>query len=77
MLRTLRRVVQRYEVAYLAEGALVRRSVREHEAIAAAVAAGERRKAAGLLREHWSGSVARLLAVLAKADAGARKKARP
>jgi len=72
LLRTLRRVVQRYEVAYLAKDTLVRRSVREHDAIATALAAGERRKAATLLREHWSGSVARLLAVLAKTDAGAR-----
>jgi len=76
MLRTLRRIVQRYEVAYLAEEALVRRSVREHAAIAAALAAGERRKAAGLLRKHWSGSVTRLLAVLARAEAGARRKTR-
>jgi DNA-binding GntR family transcriptional regulator len=77
MLRTLRRIVQRYEVAYLAEEALVRRSVREHKAIAAALAAGERSKAARLLREHWSGSVARLLAVLAKSEARANAKARP
>jgi DNA-binding GntR family transcriptional regulator len=67
LLRSLRRVVQRYEVAYLAEEKLVRRSVREHAVIAAALAAGERRKAARLLRDHWTGSVTRLLAVLAKA----------
>jgi len=76
MLRTLRRIVQRYEVAYLAEEALVRRSVQEHEAMAAALATGARRKAADLLREHWSGSVTRLLAVLARADAGTGRRTR-
>jgi DNA-binding GntR family transcriptional regulator len=66
MLRTLRRVIQRYEMAYLSDEALVRRSVREHESIAAALASGDRRGAARRLREHWNGSIERLLARLEK-----------
>ena len=73
-LRSLRRAVQRYEVAYLSDEKLAQRSVREHEAIAAALERGERRKAATLLRAHWEDSIERLLAVLERESTGSRRR---
>lgn len=73
MLRTLRRVVQRYEVAYLSDETLVRRSTREHEAIVVAIEAGRRAKASELLRAHWNGSIERLIAVLEAGGTGRRR----
>ena len=64
MLRTLRRVIQRYERAYMSDETLVRRSAREHETIAAALARGDRAGAARRLREHWNSSIERLIALL-------------
>jgi len=65
-LRSLRRTVQRYEVAYMSDPALVRRSVREHEAIAAALARGAGAHAARLLHAHWQDSIGRLLDLLGR-----------
>jgi DNA-binding GntR family transcriptional regulator len=64
VLRTLRRVIQRYERAYMSDETLVRRSAHEHETIVSALSRGDRAGAARRLREHWNGSIERLIALL-------------
>ena len=53
ILSDLKRILLRYEYAFMGDDELVSESVAEHEGIAAALARGEREKAVRLLAAHW------------------------
>jgi DNA-binding GntR family transcriptional regulator len=53
ILADLKRILFRYEYAFMQDDALVAESIAEHYAIGAALGAGDRRVAVGLLKAHW------------------------
>ena len=53
VLSDLKRLVSRYEYAFMRDDALVSESVAEHDAIARSVERGDRRAAVRLLGAHW------------------------
>jgi len=53
ILADLKRILLRYEYAFMQDEALVAESAAEHEAIALALAFGDRKKAVRLLGAHW------------------------
>jgi DNA-binding GntR family transcriptional regulator len=62
----LRGALVRYETAYLQTILGMEQSVRDHRAIAAAFAGGDREGASELLREHWHRGRGELLAMIPK-----------
>jgi DNA-binding GntR family transcriptional regulator len=54
ILADLKRILLRYEYAFMQDESLVAESAAEHEAIAQALASGDRKKAVRLLAAHWS-----------------------
>ena len=53
ILSDLKRILLRYEYAFMQDEALVAESAAEHDAIAQALAGGDRKKAGRLLGAHW------------------------
>jgi DNA-binding GntR family transcriptional regulator len=53
ILADLKRILLRYEYAFMGDDALVTESVAEHEAIAQSMAQGKRKEAVRLLGAHW------------------------
>ena len=53
ILSDLKRILLRYEYAFMRDDALVTESVAEHDAIAAALEQGDRARAVRLLGSHW------------------------
>jgi DNA-binding GntR family transcriptional regulator len=53
ILADLKRILFRYEYAFMQDDGLVAESVAEHDAITATLKSGDRRKAVRLLRAHW------------------------
>jgi DNA-binding GntR family transcriptional regulator len=53
LLAGLKQIVRRYECVYMQDRALVRRSVRDHNEIVAALVANQRRLAGRLLQRNW------------------------
>jgi DNA-binding GntR family transcriptional regulator len=53
ILADLKRILLRYEYAFMQDDELVAESAAEHDAIADVLAAGDRKKAVKLLRAHW------------------------
>lgn len=62
---SLKHVIHRYEVHYMADAGRVSRSVREHRQIIAALGARDRRRAAEALEAHWRGGRDAVLAAVA------------
>jgi DNA-binding GntR family transcriptional regulator len=54
ILSDLKRILCRYEYAFMQDDALVAESAAEHDAIAAALEAGDKKGAVRLLRSHWN-----------------------
>jgi DNA-binding GntR family transcriptional regulator len=53
ILADLKRILLRYEYAFMQDDELVAESASEHDAIAASLAGGDRRQAVRLLGAHW------------------------
>jgi DNA-binding GntR family transcriptional regulator len=53
ILADLKRILLRYEYAFMQDDGLVAESAAEHDAIAASLEGGDRQKAVRLLRAHW------------------------
>jgi DNA-binding GntR family transcriptional regulator len=68
LLASLKQIIRRYECVYMLDPSLVRRSVRDHTEILAALAANQREEARRLLERNWRTGMESVLKRLDEAE---------